>query len=151
MPLTEEQAFKVGFLKHCAEAGLTMEETKQRVKLAIHQLHEKQALLPLIAGLGGGAAWLGDKALSLGSALTPPLISGLTMAGIAAPVLAGGLGGLALAKATGGGKEIVDDAKQDEIIGEYERLADEARRRTRLKQLQSATGRRVIALTPGED
>jgi hypothetical protein len=154
MPLTHEQAFKVGFLKKCAEDGLTLEETKQRVKFAVRALKErgeKTAVWPLITGAGGlavgGASRLGSAALSA----APSLMSTLGTLGIVAPIIAGAGTGYLAAKGTNpDGKGAVEDAKQDEITGEYERLAEEARRRARLKRLQAETGRRVIALTPGD-
>jgi hypothetical protein len=141
MPLTDEQAFKVGFLKKCAEDGLTIDETKQRVKLAIHVLQkakEKQAIFGLET-----AQELAGKGLGLATTTAPLLLLG-------GPMAAGGLAGYAAAKGLHGNKDVVEEAKGDEIVGEYERLADEARRRARLKQLQALTGRRVVALSPGE-
>ena len=126
MALTEEQQFKVGFLQRCAEEGLSIEETKQRVKEALYVMREKKAFFPELASAAG-------------------------VASIAAPIIAGaGTGYLAAKGFHSDNHDVVEEAKQDEVAGEYERLAEEARRRTRLRQLQSATGQRVIALTPGE-
>lgn len=144
MALTTEQAFKVGFLLKCAEDGLTLRETNERIKQTIATLEKRAIIWPLLAGLGTGAAWLGGKAIGA----IPGTLSAAGTLGIAAPVVAGAGGGYLLAKGTSADKHLVGDAKQDEILGEYERLADEARRRARLKQLQQTTGRRVIALSP---
>jgi hypothetical protein len=131
MPLSNEQIFKVGFLMKCAEQGLTIEETHTRIKVAL--AHIKQAFLGPI----GAAA----------SALTPLAAAGA----IGLPILAGGTTGYLAAKATGAdGKSMVDEAKKDEIAAEYKRLAEEAKRRTKIKQIQNATGQRIIALTPSE-
>jgi hypothetical protein len=146
MPLTEKQTFKLGFLRKCAEDGLTTDETIQRVKLAIQQIkckNEKQAFWGGALAAGG---MVGSKLLGM----VPGLASMAGTAAVVAPVAAGAGAGYLAAKATNSDKSIVEDAKQDEVIGEYARLAEEARRRTRLKQLQQATGQRVIALTPGE-
>jgi hypothetical protein len=129
MPLTPAQAFKIGFLQHCAERGYSMEETHSLVKQAIQ--HKKSA----------GIKDLWDVATGLASTGA--------IAGLAAPVALGAAGGYTAAKLPSmTDKNLVEEAKQDEIVGEYERLADEARRRARLKRLQQETGRRVIALTP---
>jgi hypothetical protein len=152
--LTEEQAFKIGFLQRCAEDGLTIEETKQRVKLALHIARggtlEKRAILPFLMNAG---TYLGGQALNLGGRAlqtVPSLLSTAGTVGLAAPLAAGAGTGYLAAKALTPDNSVVEDAKQDEIMGEYERLADEARRRARLKRLQNETGRRVIALAPGE-
>ena len=157
MSLTPEQAFKVGFLYQCAQEGLTREETHTRVKEAIAQAKakrgllgmEKEAALPLVlSGLGA----LAGGALSLigrGVSAVPAALSAGTALGVGVPVAAGASTGYLAAKLTGNeGKHLVEDAKREEVMGEYERLADEARRRARIKRLQARTGRRVIPLTP---
>jgi hypothetical protein len=159
MPLTKEQKFKVAFLQKCAEDGLTIQETHQRVKQAavhlkailahVEQLpeHEKRAFLG--AALQGG--WNALKGVGgWGLGRIPGLLTTLGAVGIAAPIIGGAGLGYAAAKGTAPDKSVVEDAKQDEIVGEYERLAEEAKRRTKLKQLQQTTGKRVFALTPGE-
>lgn len=145
MPLTQEQAFKIGFLQACAEEGLSMVETGQRVKQAIAfkraggQL-EKQAWLP-------GLAWVGGKAIQAIPALASTGLTTAGVLGIGLPVAAGASTGYLAGKMNNtDGKGLVEDAKNEEIIGEYERLADEARRRSRLKKLQQDTGRHVVAL-----
>lgn len=131
MPLTSDQAFKVGFLLRCAEEGLSNDETHRRVKLAF----EKRAILPQLAagaaGLAGGVASAGGKLISLGGKVMP-LAAGLALL---APILGGGAIGYLSAKSTEGGPDLVERAKHEEIIGEYERLADEAKRKARAKRL----------------
>lgn len=146
MPLNAEQAFKVGFLMKCAEAGLTIEETRERVKEAI--LHVKRTIKTALDPIGG-AIGLGTDALGWGAKQIPSLMSLGGAAAIGLPIAAGaGTGYLAAKLNSGNGGDMVDDAKQDEIVGEYERLAEEARRRARIKQIQEQTGRRILALTP---
>lgn len=135
MPLTEKQAFKVGFLLRCADEGLTMEETHARVKAAL----AKQAN-PLITGAGkmiGGLASLVPGAASL-----------LAAGSIAAPLAVGAGGGYLASKMTQPGDEVLDQAKRDEVIGEYERLADEARRKAKAKRLANTTGQHVTIMAP---
>jgi hypothetical protein len=157
MAISNEQAIKAGFLFRCAEEGLTREETHVRIKQAIAQLKansnvrgmQKEAWLPAILGglaaLSGGALSLGGKALST----VPALASLGTTIGIAAPVIAGAGTGYLAAKLTGGtNKDGLEEAKQDEIVNEYERLADEAKRRAVLKRIQAQTGKRIVPLSP---
>ncbi len=146
MSLTPEQLFKIGFLYKCAQAGLTQEETHEVVKEAISRLKGESKQAQFGTGLISGAG----KVVGSATSALPHLFSlgGLALMGI--PVAAGAVGGYSLAKLRGGGdaKTMLEDAKKDEIVGEYERLAEEARRRARLKRLQSMTGERVVALTP---
>jgi hypothetical protein len=137
MPLTPEQAFKVGFLIRCADEGLTPEETAQRIKSA--SLMEKVALpfvpdLDTLAKLWGAGTQIGTAG---------------AIAGLGIPTLGGAAAGYGLAKATVPGAEQLEDAKQDEIEGEYYRLAQEARRNTARKKLQARLGRKVTLLSPG--
>lgn len=151
MPLTDDQAFKVGFLYKCAQLGLTIDETHDRIKQAISTIKSRQktASVPWWAF---PFAYMGGKAMELGGQVAGAIPGAASLAAtgaIAAPVLAGGAGGYLAAKATtGDGKSLVDDAKQDEIVGEYERLADEARRRAKIKKIQDLTGRHIVALSP---
>lgn len=153
MQPTPEQAFKIGFLTRCAEEGLTIKEAHIRVKEAIKQAKEKgltkQALLPGLAGLGALAGGLGYGGAKLLGAVTPAALTTAAVLGIGTPVLAGALGGYGAAKTLGSqDSNMLENAKRDEIIAEYERLADEAKKRTKVKTLQNLTGRRVIPLTP---
>lgn len=147
MELSDKQKFKAGFLLKCAEEGLTIKETHIKVKqlIAMH----KQAFNPLDlitkpVGLIGNLAGNIIKTL-------PSAASTAATIGLAAPVGVGLAGGYGLAKMTNPDKHVIDDLKQDEVVGEYERLAEEAKRRSRIKKLQEQTGRRIIALTPKEN
>lgn len=152
MSLTPEQSFKIGFLQACAEMGFTLDETHQRVKQAIalkrsgYQM-EKQAWWPWLAG---GLSYLGGKAVGAIPALASLGLTTAGVVGIGAPVAAGALTGYGAAKLKdldNDDKGTVEDAKNEEIVGEYQRLAEEAKRRTALKKLQQE-GRHVVALTP---
>jgi len=135
MPLTPEQAFKVGFLLRCADEGLTQDEINQRVKTA--------AAMPLMT-----KSAIIDRIISA----VPPLLTGTGILaaslGTALPVLGGAGAGYTAAKLTSDTKDDVEQAKQDEITGEYYRLAEEAKRNAARKRLQKKTGRRITPLAP---
>jgi hypothetical protein len=143
MPLTEKQAFKVGFLLRCADEGLTIEETHRRVKTGL----EKQAT-PLLGPVLGSAVSGGTQMIKglLG------MVPGLSQAGLVGllglPVAAGAGAGLAAAKMTSRGDDALDEAKRDEVVGEYQRLAEEAKRKARAKRLANATGQNVTIMAP---
>lgn len=157
MQMTQEQAFKAGFLLRCAEEGLTIDETHARVKQAIAEVKmgrnvlgiEKTAFIPQVAGALGS---LGSNVGRLGGSLisaVPGLLSTGAMIGIGAPVAAGaGTGYLAARLTKTENKDALEEAKHDEILGEYERLAEEAKRRALLKRIQAQTGKRLIPMSP---
>jgi hypothetical protein len=147
MPLTPEQAFKVGFLVRCADEGLTPEEIAERVKAA-SAMEKLSFIFPLMTGAATAAGsfigGLPGKALQFAGALAPAA----GVAAVGAPVLAGaGLGYLG-AKATASDSDDLEQAKQDEIEGEYYRLSQEARRNAARKKLQARLGRKVTLLSP---
>lgn len=152
--LSDEQAFKVGFLLYCAEQGMEEAEINETIKKALSQFDKEDFLLkeanPLLSFLGNAVGGVAAGASNLmGNTLraTPQVLSTLATLGIGIPVAAGAGTGYLAAKLTSHDKEdIVEDAKQNEVIGEYERLADEARRKARMKLLQNRTGRKVLSL-----
>ena len=155
--LTSEQAFKVGFLLWCADNGLTQEETHAHIKTAMARA--KQAgwgTAAVGAGIGNSVAGTpGAIAGGLAGAspegtmkALPSVLSAATLLGVALPILGGAGGGYLAAKATGSNKDDVEQAKQEEIEGEYYRLAQEARRNAARKRLQSRVGRKVTLLSP---
>jgi phosphate/sulfate permease len=133
MPLTDREAFKVGFLKQCATEGLSPDEILSRVKTASYML-EKRAF---IGGLIGGAA------NAAGGALKTVGSYGLPLA-LAAPPILGGLAGYGLAKATDVDDTDVDAIKNRELVEEYRRQAEKLKRQRAVRdytqQVQS-TGR----------
>lgn len=66
--------------------------------------------------------------------VSPYVLGGAALAAVGAPVAAGGLAGYAGAKLQED-PVTVEEAKAKETVSEYRRLADEARRNTRLKQI----------------
>ena len=120
MALTRREAFKVAFLLRCADQGLTIAETTERVKTAADRL-EKEAILDTITSL---AKYIGGKGVDLGeSAVGSALSYGVPAALIAPPAL-GALAGYGAAKLTGGNDESTDDLKTQEKVDAYRRARE---------------------------
>lgn len=121
MSLTNRQIFKFGFLLRCADDGLTVEETKERIKqaaIALEQM-EKQ-------GLVGG----------LLNALTR-----LGWLGLGAGAIGGTAGGYTVGKMTE--KETdPEEIKRQELIAAYQQEADRIRRAARRRMYRPAVPRR---------
>lgn len=152
MNITPEDGFKIGFLLGCAENGLTIDEAEKLTKKAVllmQEGHIKKAnilgtILSPINTVSAGAL----KFLSSLVGAVPNLLSTGATIGIGLPVLAGAGTGYALAKLLGhNSKSLVEDAKKDEIIGEYERLSEESRRRALLRRIQTQTGKRILPIS----
>jgi hypothetical protein len=104
--MTEAEAFKIGFLARCAEERLSPDQTAERVKAA---------------GVLGDAAGIGGTALKL-----------LLGIGVGAPMAGGMLAGHQLAKAQDDDLN-VPELQTRELIEEYNRMADLARRQAELR------------------
>jgi len=141
--LTKREAFKAAFLLRCAELGLTMNETHQLVKTARARLREKRA-----AGEGWWASALGNlPGLQTFASGTSSAVSGLTSAlartavGLGAagllglPLLVGGVGGMAAAKA-----HDLNDRDPEEI--KLEEKKDALRRAAVRARMQTASRKR---------
>lgn len=111
--MTPREAFKVGFLLRCVEEGLSTEDAQLRVKRA---------------------SWLGDAA-NAGSRVVSGLAGPVALAAVGLPIVAGVAGGHLAAKAVDD-KSDVTEAKTNEILAEYQRLTDQAKRQTALKRLR---------------
>lgn len=113
--MTEQEAFQVGFAARCADEGLPPEAVQARLQQACAMM---------------------KQAFGLGSFLPSPMTVG--MAAIVPPLVAGSVGGYALAKAR---EEPVDDedVKNQELSREYRRLASMAREQLRLKKIRQGT------------
>lgn len=100
--MTSREAFKIGFLKRCAEDGLTLAQTKAAADKAAELLEAypgkpvKQALL--------------DSAFSVGLPVA-----------LGAPLVLGGGLGYALGRMTDIDDKDVEEAKTQELIDEYTR------------------------------
>lgn len=121
MPLTAQEAFKVGFLSRCVEAQLSPEQTYQAVKTAT-DLFIKGAS---ITGLLGTAL---DKTLDVGKGVAGHALSYGIPAALAAPPILGGVAGYGLARATDVDDTDVAEIKNRELIQELRRQADKLRR-----------------------
>jgi hypothetical protein len=122
MPMSPPEAFKAGFLLGCADLGLSAAETHALVKRAI--------------GPGAGKV-IGEMIEAPGRVLSsvgPAVLNAGLAAAIGLPVLAGGTAGWAAAKLRDDDTD-VDAAKADELVAEYQRLADQARRQAAAKAL----------------
>lgn len=131
--MSPQEAFKIGFLLSCADRGLTPEATHALVKEGL----AKQAL-----GLGNVVGEMIEAPGRVLSAIGPTAINAGLLAGIGIPIAAGAGTGWAAAKLTDDDSN-VDEAKTDEILAEYQRLTDQARRQTAMKQL---TGQPTLGL-----
>ncbi len=128
MPLTPQEAFKVGFLERCVQDGLSPDQMLSRVKQARDML-EKRALFGLV-----------DRGLDAAGGLAKGLASYGTVAALAAPPILGGLGGYALAKGTDIDDTDVNDIKNRELIDEYQRQAAELKRRKSVRSYKQERG-----------
>lgn len=110
--MTEQEAFQAGFAARCADEGLSPLAVQERVKVA-------QVLLKQ----GFGFSSFLPSATTMGLAMTLP------------PLVAGSVGGYALAKAR---EEPVEDrdVKSEELAHEYRRLANMSREQLRLKRIR---------------
>lgn len=133
MALSPRDAFKVGFLARCADAGMTPEAMLQTVK----QAQDKLAFLSEVVG---GVRDIGKGALTAGAYYGIP-------ASLAIPPIVGGMAGYGLAKATDIDDADVADVKQQEIVNEYTRQADKLLRDRRAKDYRAkrkTSGRRFL-------
>lgn len=105
--LTAREAFKVGFLARCVEHNLSPEQTLAMAKTAL------------------------DKLADLSSLLTNAVLP----AAVAAPWVAGGLGGYGLAKMTDIDPSDVAAIKDREVINAYQTETDKLRRRQQLRTM----------------
>lgn len=129
--LTPREAFKVGFLRRCADSGLSVEETHQAVKQAMEMV--KSAVVPqFISDIGkdaitapyrAGTAALAGTASTLGNYGLGALLLG--------PAALGAAGGYGLSRLTDIDDTDVDAIKKRELIDEYYRQIDLLRSKRR--------------------
>lgn len=113
--LTPQENFRFGFLLRCAEEGCSVDEIRDRVKLAADLIKNSTA-----------KPWM-DWMMSAGRGLAAVPLS-VTAAGIAGGGLLGAAGGYGLAKMQNSDVD-PDEAKRQELISAYQMQADLARRR----------------------
>ena len=146
--LSKREAFKVAFLRRCANAGFTPDETRQTVKSALVALEkpvEKRAV-------GGPWPWLqknipGLETVSGLAATAAPKLLNLGIAGaIGLPIAAGGLVGYGLAKAKGINDPEPEEIKAEETRDFYRRVTARALAKAKAKRRQK---RKPVRRTPG--
>jgi hypothetical protein len=134
-----KQAFRLGFLQKCADAGMTAAQAtafaERAVELVKQAQQAKQASLPAAAAAGFNILpWLGTARTGMYDAL-----SGLTnvasIAGpfaLAVPPITGAIGGHLLAKMTDADDETIKSIHKKELIDEIRRNRQilEQKRRT---------------------
>ena len=123
------EAFKIGFLARCVEAGLSTAETRQLAKQA-NACFTKSGFASTLGGLGKLTS---DVVGSVG-------VPALTAAAIAPPAL-GGMAAYLYNKATDADANDVKEIKKKELIQTYRRMADQLRRHRRIRD-QRASGNR---------
>lgn len=102
--MTPKEAFKLGFMSKCADAGLTPEETHQKAREAIAMIKAAEGLL----------------------SLPSTVLKGLLFPLLAVPPIAGITGGYALSKLQDNAFDL-SEAKKREEIAEYERALQRLR------------------------
>lgn len=132
-----KSAFKAGFLLRCAEEGLDLDQMEQRLE-KLEKTASDAATIGSVLGyplgaLGNVASGLGRIGLDVG---TTALIGG--------PILAGGLMGYGASKLRP--KPNPEDIKHDELRNEYLRLADQARRKTLIRNMQQSDPGSIVQL-----
>lgn len=125
--MTPIQAFKLGFLLKCAEAGLTPDEANDVAKRA------------LVKHAAGPLETLGNKAWDAVPGLVGLLGKGL----LVAPLVGGAAIGYGAGKLQQDEGATIEATKKEELESEYNRLASEAEANARRRKLQAVLGRRV--------
>jgi pyruvoyl-dependent arginine decarboxylase (PvlArgDC) len=121
MALNDREAFKLGFLLRCAEAGASPNET----------IRQADELLK--------RASLGETVKSVAGPLASAVTNMGLLTAVGVPVGLGVAGGYAAHKVTDTPVD-ENDIKQNEIADEYHRLARVARLNAKLRSLRSRAG-----------
>jgi hypothetical protein len=125
--LTPRQSFKAGFLRRCANEGLTVEESHERVKQANDVI--KSAGIQDFLTKPYNTLW--DVIGGVGKEVGTTAKNLALLAAVGIP-LAGGYGaGRGAAKLTDIGEEDIEEAKKKELIREYKLQAAKIRSRNR--------------------
>lgn len=119
-------AFRVGFLKKLAEAGVTPTQFLERVK--------KADLTDLLSSIVSGATGVGQSALSGGVGVLGDIASKGALAAGLAPVALGGVTGATSALLDAPSTEDVAALRQAELAATYRRLAQQIRARMQRKE-----------------
>lgn len=163
------QQLKIAILQHCADHGLTLEQTRAVVKRAADRLaaeplsprhqtftvasvaenREKRANLGSVLG---GARSLAKGVWDVGrTAATGAVIPAAKFLAVAAPLAAVGTGsltGYTLARGGGISDEDIDEEKKRELVDAYRSAAERLRRAREMSSRRAATpvraGRSIV-------
>lgn len=129
--MTSKEAFVVGFIHRCLEDGLSLADTRERVKQAEDVL-------------GGLLSRLEKRALvgDVTRAATSVFNTALPLA-LMAPPLVGGLAGYAGARLTDVDDTDVGDIKQQELVDTYRLEAQKLRRQKAFREYNKARQQKV--------
>jgi hypothetical protein len=120
--LTEREAFKVGFLRKCADDGLTVGETADLAKTTAAQIKAAGIQDLLMKPYNTAMDVAGHGLQRLGTLGIAGLIGG--------PALLGGAAGLGLSKLMDSDDTDVKTVKKQELIDEYRRQVRRLKART---------------------
>jgi hypothetical protein len=125
--LTPRESFKVGFLRRCANEGLTTQESHERVKQANDLI--KDAKIQDFLMKPYNTVW--DIVGGVGKEVGTTAKNLAVLAALGIPIAGGYGAGRAAAKITDVGEEDIDAAKKKELIREYKIQAAKVRSRNR--------------------
>lgn len=135
--LSTEQAFKAGFVLRCIEDGRSPEDAEALAKTAAGPI--PSWLLSLWGAVSRPASTL---AAGLGSTVLGKGIDLGTAALIGAPITAGLVGGHVLGRLQNlHDRDDVDVLKHENLAAEYQRLAEQAEQKAKMRELDARDGR----------
>lgn len=123
MPLTEREAFKVGFMLRCADEGLSPAQTQDRVEKAAHFL-KRANVSPLVPS---GLSHLVPQ--------DPIRFKAMVNASLAVPMALGAVGGYGAHKMTASDID-EEDVRKQELIDELRHWTRRAQEQQKAKMLQ---------------
>ena len=142
--MTAEHKFRADFLEYCADHGVGPEEAVAVVKQArvfLSKLCEEPEAGPPLRKAAAGKflesvlSRLGAMPMDITSRVTPGLLTLGATAAIAAPIA----GGLAAGHAVGAAQDDdinIDEARTRELVAEYQRWTEQAKRHSQLRALR---------------
>ncbi len=132
-------AFKVGFLRGLADQGITPSEfcTAMAKEAKLTDMgNPAEVLGGLASGMGAPISVLGGMAMGVGKDVAGTAGKAL----LAAPIVAGGLAGVAAERLSSPDPKMVENLQKAELIGLYKRLATKMKER----KARGEIGERVI-------
>ena len=128
--MTDKEAFKIGFLMKCAEEGLTPSQVEERITHRVEMIKKAESVAMVKKADSNSPGLVGT-----GWDVLKTMLGHAWPLAVAAPWVAGGVGGYALSKAQDDVYD-VDEAKKREEIAEYYRAIDQLNRASRTKRLE---------------